>query len=103
VEAVKPQVRIAADGKQVTVTGTCLEAKCDHIIWTEANDRAVLDGHVRLKYHKGGVEADIIAEQVVVGLTDGYLEVKSAPAAVPGVVSHPACFEGFCPNVGFIY
>ncbi len=63
---------------QLAISGSGLIAAADSITKPDGADRIVLEGHVRLNYHKDGTSAKITAEHVVIDLKDGYLSVKLA-------------------------
>src|SRR5262249_25433287 len=81
--------KVAAHGEQVTISGPFLEASADRLARVEHTGCVILEGHVKLKYHKDDQSADVKAERVVVGLGDGRLEIqgaggKKAPKATAG-------------------
>ena len=70
-------LKIATHDKQIHISGPGLEAAADRITKWEAAEHIVLEGHVRVKYHKDCV-AEITAEHVVIDMKDGYLSLKLA-------------------------
>lgn len=75
-------VKIANAGKQISASGTGFEARADRVCLAPRGDRLLLDGHVRLKYHRGGERAAISAEHVLLNFKDGKLEMLPAPRPI---------------------
>jgi hypothetical protein len=73
------RLKIAVSGKQVAVCGPFGKATADSLTRNEGDGSFVLEGSVRLSYHKDGLKAEVSAEHVVVGVADGHLEVKPGP------------------------
>jgi hypothetical protein len=79
-------LKVAADGKQVMVSGHSLKASADKLT-TDSRDRLTLSGHVELWYHAEGRKENgpmhkVSAETAVLDLTDGgltfHVSTKSA-------------------------
>jgi hypothetical protein len=65
---------------QVLVCGPLLKAAADSVT-TDQKGHVILEGHVRVKYHKDGQAAKVVADRVVVSLADGQLDIKSSADA----------------------
>jgi hypothetical protein len=76
-------LKLAVAGKQVQVSGKCVKATADSVCWSAENGDILLDGSVKLKYECGAHKAEITAAQVVVGVTDGRIEVMGAGSITP--------------------
>jgi hypothetical protein len=85
--------KVTAAGKQVSIAGPSLKAKADSISLSNGEDRLILEGHVRLEYHRDSEEhAEVAAGRVVINLAEGQLEVKPA-APSPAHTLAPAALE----------
>jgi hypothetical protein len=71
-------LKLTSADKQIEVNGPHLHATADRLCGTSKPGCVCLDGHVCLKYHENGQHADVVADQVIVGLEDGHFEVKTA-------------------------
>lgn len=74
-------LKATAECHQVKIEGTYLKATADRVIKTSPSNTLTLEGKVAVEYHKNGSKADIEAERVVIGLTDGRLEVQTTTVA----------------------
>jgi hypothetical protein len=91
IEAMKPDICVTATGKRVHIVSPCLEARCDRMTSVGSSGRVMLEGGVSLRFRMGDHPAKIVAEHVIVGLTDGYFEVEPAASLIPtAVFSEPA-------------
>jgi hypothetical protein len=72
-------LKVAVADKQVQVHGSFVKGSADTVTRNSADGSIFLEGHVKLKYEKGGQKAEVSAERVVVGVADGRLEVKPVP------------------------
>jgi hypothetical protein len=70
-------VKVAVAGKQVRVCGSHVKATADSVI-RGPEGRLILQGSVKVSYSKDGHKAEVSAEHVTVGVTDGYLNVTPA-------------------------
>jgi hypothetical protein len=70
-------LRIHVAGSVIQVQGPNFTACADSLSTSEQTGRLVLQGRVRIEYQKPGLLAQVTAHRVVVGLTDGRLEVES--------------------------
>src|SRR5439155_26819202 len=92
--------KIAAHEKQLQVSSPSVEALADRLSQLDGTDCIVLEGHVRLKYHKEGIGAEVSAERAVVDFSQGHLQIMGSPAAnKPPAVSKDNVFQfwiGMC-------
>jgi hypothetical protein len=72
-------LKLAVTGDQVAARGAFLHATADRII--QEQEQIVLRGHVQVTYHKDDQQAEVKAQEVVVGMRDGRLEI------IPGTSS----------------
>ena len=68
-------VKLSVVGKQVRVSGKCVNATADSVSWGPDHGDIVLAGSVKVKYECDAHKAEITAQQVVVGVLDGHIEV----------------------------
>jgi hypothetical protein len=86
----KAEIRVSATGKRVHLVTPCLDAWCNHMTSVGTSGRVVLAGEVKIRCHMPDRSMRVVADRVVVGLTDGYVEVEAASSLVPaGVFSEP--------------
>jgi hypothetical protein len=76
-------LKLSVVGKQVQVSGKCVKATADNVCWSGENGEILLDGTVKLKYECDAHKAEIAAEQVLVSVPDGRIEVMGARSAAP--------------------
>jgi hypothetical protein len=74
-------VKVSVVSKQVQLCGAFFKAAADHVMRVSHDDALILDGHVKLDYHKDNQRANVAADHVRVGLARGQVEITSAPAA----------------------
>jgi hypothetical protein len=75
------RIKVAPSGKQVQVQATSLAARADRLTSTGRPGYLLLQGHVQLSWKKDGMGAEVSANEILIGLADGHLEVKPVPAA----------------------
>jgi hypothetical protein len=79
---------VTVAGKQVQLSSHCLKASADRVARPAGEECLILEGNVRLDYHKDGKHTETTADRVVVGLADGSLEIESAATADPKAAHH---------------
>jgi hypothetical protein len=77
------ELKLSVVGKQVQVSGKCVNATADSVCWSAENGEIMLDGSVKVSYHGDAHKAEITAEQVVVSVPDGRIEVMGARSLAP--------------------
>lgn len=91
-------VKLAIAGKQIAVSSPGVQARADRIAVQEAEDRLVLEGHVRLEYRCSDEEhGEVTAERIVLNLTKGQLEIKpgaGSPNGAHTTAPTPSSFQG---------
>jgi hypothetical protein len=75
-------LKVTVADKQVQISNSYLKATADSLARMAGDDCLVLEGNVRLDYHKDGKHTETAADRVVIGLTDGSLKIE--PVAAPG-------------------
>jgi hypothetical protein len=86
----KQDVRVSTTGKRVHLVTPCLDAWCNHMTSLGTSGRVVLEGDVKVRCHMPDRSMRVVADRVVVGLTDGYVEAEAASSLMPaGVFSEP--------------
>jgi hypothetical protein len=88
-------IQISAHGKRVVLSSPCLEARCNHMSSTCVADRVLLEGNVNVTFHMPGRPARIVAQRVILGLSDGYYEVN--PRSEDGVPGMPVSYFPMLP------
>jgi hypothetical protein len=74
-----PHGHLQAQGT-VQISGAGLEATCERLIISWQDDKVLLEGHVRLKCHKGGPAIELAGQQLSVKLNT-VAPVKTTDAA----------------------
>jgi hypothetical protein len=67
---------VSVEGKQVHLSGNFIKGSADTIGRNAANGNLVMEGHVKLNYGKEGKKVEVTADQVVVNITEGRVEVS---------------------------
>jgi hypothetical protein len=80
------QVKLCVPGRQIQIRSAYFEASADFMTRVGVEERILLEGHVRVKYHNGA-NAEVYADRVNVGLADGRLEIN--PQTTTGSASLP--------------
>jgi hypothetical protein len=74
-------LKVCVADKQVHVSGNFIKGSADTIGRNAANGNLVMEGHVKLHYGKEGKKVEVAADQVVVNITDGRVEVSGLDRA----------------------
>jgi hypothetical protein len=69
-------LKVSVEGKQVHVSGNFFKGSADTIGRNAANGNLVLEGHVKMQYGKEGNKVEVTAEEVVVSMSEGRVEVR---------------------------
>ncbi len=72
----KESLKFTIVDKQVHVCGLFFNGTADSVVRNSDKGSLTFEGHADIKYVRQGQKAQISAEHVVVGITDGSLEVK---------------------------
>jgi hypothetical protein len=83
---VRDEIRVTATGKRVHVVSPAVDGRCNRMTSVNRNGRVVLEGQVSLTVHMGGRSMHVVADRVIVGLTDGSFEIESPPSLIPTAV-----------------
>jgi hypothetical protein len=68
-------LKLAVSGKQIQLSGSFMKATANRLTRFGPEGCIVLEGGVKLKYDKSGQKAEIAAEKVMIGVTDGHLSM----------------------------
>jgi hypothetical protein len=69
-------LKVSVANKQVSVSGNFLKGSADTISRNTADGNLLLEGHVKMHYGREGKKVEVAADQVVVGIADGRVEVR---------------------------
>ncbi len=87
-------LKVVVADKQLHVSGNFIKGSADTITRNTADGSLVMEGHVKVNYGKDGKTVEVAADEVVVGITDGRVEVRGlARAAFPAGLSAPKTGE----------
>jgi hypothetical protein len=83
-------LKVCVADKQIHVSGNFIKGSADTITRNTADGSLLMEGHVKVHYGKEGKKVEVAAEEVVVNMTEGRVEVRGlARAAFPTGLSAP--------------